>query len=183
MFNSGRGLVHKQVNTLVIIDMQDNFLCPVEAYQSTISHTIKEIRLAKRRGDHILIVEFESALSNSGFIHDTVGSKAVPTNADIKKAVGTYRKACFVFKRMVNGGSEVYQTLLEKNIPHSHIRVCGVYADACVHETVVDLAKRIPKSQIHLVKNGVATCGNNLDRREEALKNMVWYSENIKVLV
>lgn len=181
MSNSGRGLVHKQVNTLVIIDMQDTFLWPIETYKPVISHVIREIRLAKRRGDHILVVEFETVLSNSGFIYDTVGCKSAPTHADLKKAIGTYNKACFVFKRMVNGGREVHQTLLEKNIPHTNVRICGVYADACVRETVVDLSKRIPKSQIHLVKNGIATCGNNIDNREHAIKDMTFF-ENIKVL-
>jgi nicotinamidase-related amidase len=82
---------------------------------------------------------------------------------------------------MVNGGNEVYRTLLEKNIPHTHVRICGVYADACVQETVLDLSKRIPDSQIHLVRNGIASCGNHPERTDGAIKDMTFF-HNIKVL-
>lgn len=181
MYDSRRSLGHKQVNTLVIVDMQEHFLQPTDTYRDVLSQVVKEVRLAKRRGDHILIVEYESALRNQNIIHGERGSEVVPTSAAIHQAIGKYTKACYVYKREMSGGEEVYQTLKEKNIPHSHVRICGVYAEWCVQETVLDLRKKIPKSRIHLVRDGIAShfCDNS--RKENAIKDMTFY-DNITVL-
>lgn len=181
MFNSCRGLVHKQVNTLVIVDMQEHFLQPKDTYRNVLSHVVKEVRLAKRRGDYILVVEYESALRNQDIIHGSRGSEVVPTSTPIRQAIGQYAKVCYVYKGDMDGGEEVYQTLIERKIPHSHVRICGVYAEWCVQETVLSLSHKIPKSRIHLVRDGIASHACSIERKENAIKNMTFY-DNIEVL-
>lgn len=142
--------------TLVVIDMQHDFLwAGVKEYHKAIRGTLEQIRLAKNRGDHILMVEFD-AVARGKKINDSVGSSARKSHTSLTKALKNYPKVTYVFKNQMDGGAEVVKTLRDKKIPRSTIRVCGVYAGHCVENTVMTMSKKLTKSTIKIVKSGIA---------------------------
>ncbi len=95
-------------------------------------------------------------MEKSKKINDSVGSSDRKSHTRLTKALKDYPKVTYVFKNQMDGGAEVVKTLRDKRIPRSTIRVCGVYAGHCVENTVMTMSKKLTKSTIKIVKEGIA---------------------------
>lgn len=165
---------------LVIIDMQDTFLSADEGnyYSRCIKNVARQIKLAKRRGDHILVVEYVHGP------HKVINKKScatAPTTSSLNNLLKNYKNKVYVYKRDNDGGLEILQTLKSKKIPHKNVRVCGVYANYCVRETVTTMAEKMNTTKIHLVKNAISCHEGRSDGKKDAIKNMTTF-KNVKVM-
>ncbi len=128
---------------LVIVDMQPTF----EGSQNLklIKNIKNQIRLAKRRESHIIVVEY-LPWGTDRF------TSAGRTDWRIMSAIGNYPNLYFVNKRADNGGGAIARALRDifPNGGHrdASFRVVGVNATACVVETIGGLTTHFPRAKI-----------------------------------
>lgn len=182
MSDSSRRLGNKQVaDTLVVIDMQTRFFDKeCDEYQECIKNTAHQIALAKRRGDYILMVEFENGHYKTYSKKTSTDSPSLP---QLMKLLNGYDKVYHVFKEDQDGGLQVINILNKFKIPRGRLRVCGVYAGWCVQKTVITLASKLKFSKIRLVKNAIASCFNydEPNSKDDAFANMCFFN-NVQVI-
>lgn len=169
--------------TLIVIDIQNCFVNHSDpAYSCVIKNIIKEVKAAIQRQDYIIFVEY--LITNTGIsekiIYRDKSNDQYPTLPELTTLVVGYDKVIYVFKRSTDGGSEVVQTLREKEIPHEVLRVCGAYTGACVSETVQTLSIKLKNSEIKLVKNALASYAGDYWGQENAINYMI-SMENVKL--
>lgn len=168
-------------NTLVVIDMQDRFVNRGNAkYAECIDGVARQIVNAKRRNDHIIIVEFDDKMANKTTF-SKVGSKDWPTVGSINRLLQNYSKRHYVFKKTQDGGAEVLKTLRDKRIALGNIRVAGVYASYCVEQTVQTLATTLKNSKINLIKDAIS-CYNGCPLGRQDSFNRLRRHGNVQVI-
>ena len=113
---------------LYVVDMQYGF----PASEKIIDETIREIRLARRRKDHIVFVEL-APLSNG------------ITHGQLLETAGVKRTSR-IKKRGADGSEEFIAEIKKIGLKHKRVRVCGVNRDACVMNTVSGLMNRLPEN-------------------------------------
>src|SRR3990167_6163064 len=107
-------------SALVIIDMQEDFRVP-----SVIPGVLEEIQLAHKTRIPVFVVEFE---------------KSGQTLPEIKAALGDL-EVTVVSKRTTSAAKNLAHHLKE----FESIRICGVYSDCCVFETIRHLSAYLPR--------------------------------------
>lgn len=128
--------------TLVIIDVQPRFIA-AKGNKKLIKKIKKEIAQAIKLGNHIM------------FIWLTCSGRITPA---LKAAVCGYDNVSVVGKSKQDGGQEVLAALPAK----THIRFCGVNTNQCVRDTVITVAKLLPKRfKIEVVADGCASYFTN----------------------
>lgn len=127
---------------LCIIDMQATFEASMEPSIKT--PILREIELAKKNNQNIIIVEYTSICYNYK-----------PTFDWITSAIGTYKKSQLVLKCNDSGSHEVNAALKAKLIKTRNIRVVGVNTEQCVCDTAVGLAKL--GYNVHCVQDACAS--------------------------
>ncbi len=119
---------------LIIIDMQRDFrdddTIPV------IPGVVHQIEQAKKRQDSIFIVEFRGCGA---------------TMPEVKKPLRLYRRKKTVYKNTVSGARDLAPHLKK----FSKVRVCGVYGDACVYETIKKLIDIRPDLMVEVAVDAV----------------------------
>lgn len=182
MLNFGRTLPYKKVNhTLVVIDMQSYFIGdPVQdKYLSCLKKVGQEIISAKKRGSNIILVECDYHENKPASPRLGKVSCAYPTVSVINRLVKGYDKYVYVYKYGQDGSREIIDALAKKKIPRSNIRICGVYAEMCVKDTVLGLRRGLPRSHFYLVKDGIQSA-----YRDASLSNVfndLTFYDNIKL--
>ena len=159
---------------LIIIDAQHQFL-DTDHYNNCIKGIIKQIKLAKRRNDYIIFVEYVN--SRKRIINKQPSSD--PTIQSILSQVSNYKKVLYVYKVDDNGGREVVHTLRKKRIPRSNVRVCGAYASFCVAQTTDVMAKKLKRSKILLMKKAITCYEDNYRDKLNALTQLTFEHENV----
>ncbi len=117
---------------LCVVDMQPGF----GACYNIVKETIREIRLAKRRGDGIVFIEL-----NPGYNRETI--------SELKEEAhkGGYEKITYTKKTGGDGSAEFIDAAGAVGwFPLKRIRVCGVNRGACVMDTVRGLINMVPKN-------------------------------------
>lgn len=117
--------------TLCVIDMQPGFCACLEI----VKETIREINLAKRRGDGIVFVE----LSPDG------NGETLP---ELTKAAhaGGYTEIVYTTKNIGDGSIQFIDAAGDAGwFPLKRIRVCGVNRHSCVSNTIAGLIHLISK--------------------------------------
>lgn len=131
--------------TLLIIDMQEGFRSAQSLQlQERIAH---EVKLAKKRGAAIVVVEYD------GF-----GKTHVP----IQEAIGDYKLQATVHKNRDDGSEEVFIAANENGFDIKHWRVCGVNIAYCVNKTVSGLRGLMAGVDIE-VKEDACNCSVGKD--------------------
>jgi nicotinamidase-related amidase len=109
---------------LLIVDMQEDY--PAAYHKKTLKRVIKEVRKAKACRAGIILLEMKGA------------GKTLP---EIHKALSGYHKVQFKKKGDPSGASEVFEAVTNNPFLHkTKFKVCGVYTDICVTDTVNDMS-------------------------------------------
>ena len=148
-------------NVLIVIDMQYCFVNHGNsAYSRAIRNVTKEIKAAISRNDYILFVEYDREVANHTVYKNLDSERQItkfPTLQELRDLTRDYPNVIYVFKKSTDGGDEIIQTLIEKEISHDTVRICGAYTQACVSETVQTLSFKLKNSQIYLVPDAMAS--------------------------
>jgi hypothetical protein len=118
--------------TLCVVDMQPGF----NACYSIVQETVREIRLAKKRGDGIVFIE----------LHPRPNGKTLSRLKEVAHA-GGYKKIVYTKKNWDDGSLEFIDAAGAAGwFPLKRVRVCGVNRGACVMSTVKGLIDIISKN-------------------------------------
>lgn len=140
---------------LVIIDMQPEFIASYDVIDSV----VRQVKKAKAKRHHIVLVEYRG----SG-----------KTHRSIRDAIGRYVHHR-VLKNFDNGGPNVVNLFDSEDIEVNRIRACGVNIGACVAETVNHIASEMEDTKIEVIGSACSSdhqCGG---RRE-------FYGKNIRII-
>ena len=155
--------------TLLCIDLQDRFLNQSSRMKKVVENAIYQCELAQRRNDWIIFVEFDET-AREFQIHSSKPAGFEPSTKSLLRATKGYKKRIFVFKNGSNGSQEVKLTQKEFNIPFKTVRVCGIYANACVYHTTYSLASyHYKKSTFKIVRNAVSSGANGAIDNDDTL--------------
>lgn len=137
--------------TLVVVDMQPDF--PASNDPKTLSAVEREVRKAIKRGFGVVVLEvpYFSPLDEEGL---------KPTHRSILKLLDGYSRYRVTQKRWSDGSCQVVRMCEDYKFANKRFRVCGVNTDACVLETVLGLAQRLPESKIKVIKDACNTAFN-----------------------
>lgn len=137
---------------LIVIDMQPYFH---ETAKVALKETLHQIKLAMRRNDPILIVEYTGC------------GESYP---EINKLVKGYDKVAYVKKWRDGGGAEVYEAAHKNGFKLKKARVVGVNRSYCVYSTVKGMMANFGKIVIEVVKSATwcSSPENGLEWLKEA---------------
>lgn len=152
------------MHTLCIIDMQDSF----SATANAIRGVIHEIKLARERNDHIIVVEYK----DNG-----------PTNSKIKQALRGYALVTYCRKDMNNGAGNIVRVAKRYKIPLDKVRVVGVNLSYCVYETVrgFEMDYKDVVKQIFVPVRATA-CTVDMETAIENIKGFAHWHKTVKVI-
>jgi nicotinamidase-related amidase len=141
----------KRQGTLVIVDMQDEF--GVGKKPALIKAVVRKIRLAKKLGYGIVVVEYGQAEDYEEFIGGD-------THYKIARELNGYGRDAFVVKHKDDGSPQIVHAIENYGFNRNNIYVCGVNTCACVYATVSGLAKRLPASAVYILADACSCmCG------------------------
>jgi len=156
--------------TLIIIDVQNGFPTvngndqpPIRKFDPDfhdpqLAKSIRRLVAAnKRAGNPVLLVEY----TGEG-----------PTIPPIKKMLVGYPHQSVAKKSSNGGGREVVKALKKLGWPMGKMVVCGIYADACVEETVEGITELLPKANIIIPINAVMSGSYHLNKGLSGLSKM-----------
>jgi nicotinamidase-related amidase len=110
---------------LIVVDMQAGF--PAAKDKDTIKNVEKEVKAAIEDGAGIIVLEMEGAGK---------------TLKSIKKLIDSYKKTVILEKKDTSGAVEVLSAVRNNRFLHPlKFKVCGVYTDCCVADTVNELSQ------------------------------------------
>lgn len=137
--------------TLLIIDMQDNWPCS----RPIIGAVVREIELAKKYGWNIVLVEFHG-----------VNRRGKPTHRAILDALATARvPKITVEKSKEDGGEVILDACAKHGFGTRNFRVAGIMLLQCLGLTCGTIARRLPQSNLHLVREAT-NCDFDLAHRD-----------------
>ncbi len=169
--------------TLIVVDMQSAFIFRDDnfpGYGKTIDAVKKEIVAAIKRNDYIVFVEY-CYESRRKEMFNRFSSRFYPTMNEITDLVSNYPNKIFVYKSSNDGGEEIVSALNYYRISRTHIRVCGVYTNACVRETVSTLSRELSSSMIKVIEEAVCAPGG-CDWQQSGGIEMMKTLDNVWVL-
>jgi nicotinamidase-related amidase len=132
--------------TLVIIDMQKNFLggCEMEI----VPNVIALVKHAMAKGWAIIVVEY-------------VGSGA--TDKEITEALGEYPHQETVVKDGCDGSREILECIASEPAWSLNLLVCGVYGPDCVAATVSGLFDNSSLVEVDVVTDAISPSYKSYD--------------------
>lgn len=125
----------KQSTALVVVDVQQHFLHTKNDVDAK-DYSAKLVEGAVKDKVPIIFVEFWGCGR---------------THRKLTKYTKNYTKKIHVKKHHCDGSDEVLQACKELGIRPSHLVVCGIYFNACVHDTVRGLSKK-SKAKISVIE-------------------------------
>lgn len=125
--------------TLVIIDMQDDFLYR-QPEKDLIPVICKLVQYAIQNEWPIILVEY---------------GKSCRTTKAILKAIGNYPNQALIIKNDMNGGPGVIKCINNKKTWSFNLLVCGVYGPQCVSATVGGLFNYSDLIEVDVVTDAV----------------------------
>jgi hypothetical protein len=125
--------------TLLVVDMQPEVLRFLSVL--FIEKVAFEIRQACNNNHSVLFLESEDDS------HTISGLLNIPAE---KKGFGRFAR---VIKYGSNGALEVIDACMVNDFKMEHIRVCGVFGNSCVFETVSGLSRSLPNARIDVVES------------------------------
>ncbi len=160
---------------LIVIDCQPVY----KAVEKIIDNVIEEVKRARKRGEWIMLLEYEG----SG-----------RTAYRITKHLKSYHKVVRVVKRHDDGSSVVFERLYgyhwrKANGLHvhhleniSHLRVVGVNTSSCVAKTVKGLTKFVKVTVLNrCCANGISYGGFSPEQMHKAMMNTMSKWKNVIV--
>lgn len=143
--------------TLVIVDMQPEFLQRVQDSESVVRACLQEVSRAQQYNEPVVFLEIRNGcccrecLVEPGLNHIPIR----PTLPELRAAAGLhYLKV----KHANDGSGHVKEVVSLERLPESFL-VMGVNTDACVLATVRGLRKLYPSAPIEVVSEG---CGSSV---------------------
>jgi nicotinamidase-related amidase len=130
--------------TLIVIDMQQSFLDGLYSSDRSdcVANVKREINKAVKNGSPILFVEFKD------------------WGHTIKELIPqSYSNISFVTKNKRSGAEEIVQELNRQRWSDK-IKVCGIFTNQCVKESVIDLIKIHKYKNIKIIEKACA-CGDS----------------------
>lgn len=115
-------------------------------YKPVIRNVVKEIEEARRNNHGIIIVKF------ANFHGDEKDNQIVP---EISEALNGYKRYSVIYKRNADGSKEIFREVKKRKFPKTFFRVCGVYSNACVPQTIFGLLSRKSTRKIEVPKKAV----------------------------
>lgn len=139
---------------LVIIDMQPIF----DASQApwVIENVRREIRVAKRRKEPIILVRYRFSKRSLGGLSDEIDARLLCT-------IGKYPHVYHVEKRKVDGSDEIIKAIEKHNLNKKYLKIAGVNTDACVAWTVNELSRKMQLSTIIILSDACHSCSATRD--------------------
>lgn len=131
--------------TLVVIDMQPKF--EAATYRRCCRGVREAVVRAKKRGDHIIFVEYAKQWYEE---------YSQPTLEKITRVVNDYHNFSIVEKNDDDGSADILDLAAERSLDLSEIRVCGVNGSACVKRTVNGLLEKLEDAKIILIRSAIA---------------------------
>jgi hypothetical protein len=131
--------------TLVVVDMQTNFISQLVSPQKTIFAVQLEIARARDLGQPILVVSFRGC---------------GPVDERIMDALAGYGCWHRVRKSFEDGGSTVSDASMFWRCGSECFRLVGINSDACVYETAVSLSNSYPQSRIEVLVEACDTAND-----------------------
>lgn len=128
-------ITHENQNVLCIIDVQVSF-CPPDSHVDAVVH---QVVLAKKRGDHIVVVELNGCGITIPKILETIGQHPFT----------------HVTKHEADGSGKILSILDLYQIRPGKVGVVGLYTDACVARTVEGLRFRLGVEQVNVIPEAV----------------------------
>jgi nicotinamidase-related amidase len=122
---------------LILIDLQDFFLCQYSWRDRLIEAVANQCRRAISRHEWIVRVEMD------GF-GDTVDS--------LMKELEGYDRCLQVKKSTPSGAAAILARAAELGLAFDTIKVCGLYKNLCVKATVIGLWRKLKKRQIFVIE-------------------------------
>lgn len=138
---------------LIIIDVQPHFITRKD-FKDTLENIIREIKKAISYNNYIFFVEFDSLTPQNPCYNFTSISK-YPTLDILRNLTKDYNKVFYINKYDSAGGYEIHRTIIDNNITFNNVKVCGLYAEYCVKETVIELATLIYNNKINIIKDSI----------------------------
>ena len=129
--------------TLAIIDVQPKF----SAAEKILDQVVRQIKLARRRSDGIVLVELGGPQS-----HD-----------EIYQALHGYNRFVVANKNSSDGSREVIDAIYENHYALDRIRLCGVNTCACVLSTLRGLMALDVVQRIEIASDAVR-CQHNMHK-------------------
>jgi hypothetical protein len=144
--------------TLVLVDLQDNFVGNVLGCDDVIAAARREILLAKAAGDAIVRINYA-----------TCGA----TNEHVEALLQGYPHLAEIEKAQEDGSAEVSDECMRRGFGTEVFRACGVYAMACLYSTVAGLAAYYPAGRVEVVRQAIDFSKHAADKfRDEAPDNV-----------
>jgi hypothetical protein len=148
--------------TLCIIDLQPRFNT---ATPDVIDEAVRQIHLAKRRKDGIVILEY------GDFDESPDYERSYPAIYD---ALGRYDKVAIKDKYDDSGADELLCAINDHSFSMERLRVVGVNTCACVWATLEDVMWHGFFDRIELIQNGL-NCMHSVHRGcFDQLQEKVW---------
>jgi nicotinamidase-related amidase len=147
--------------SLVIVDMQTGFVAANS--RKTLKNCKREIRKAIKDDANIIFVEYNGC------------GRTIKELTEITDKIA-YKKKFVAIKRKNSGAKIILKTMKKNNIPttkHTNFRVCGVNTDACVLETVEDLARAL-RQRSYNIEVILSACNSSYSHKDGVsdLKNL-----------
>lgn len=136
--------------TLLVIDMQPEF----PTCRRALSGVLEEVRLAKRQGAAIVVLEY-----------DTYGL----THEAIREELKGYRRKAYTTKYDDDGSEEFITICRKKGFPTRRVRAIGVNRGYCVYDTVEGIKKELD-CFVETVRNATACWPGQAERNCEAAR-------------
>jgi len=137
--------------TLVIVDMQPCFSAANDP--QTLDAIAAEILKAKERRMPIVTLEIDC-------FSPMQDERNPRTHKRLRKLLEGYSLHRMEEKRFNDGSWAVLYALDRFDVEPRCFRVCGVNTDACILDTVLGLAKKLPKGRIFVVKDACNSSHN-----------------------
>lgn len=129
--------------TLVVVDMQPGFRDAID--QATLDAVERQILLAIRCNWAIVSLEYDPWRNGE-------------TLPQLKRHLEPYRPRHMMRVKGCDGGSyQVVEACEDFGYPMQYFRVCGVYLDACVKQTVLGLSARLPSCSVRAIREACNT--------------------------
>jgi hypothetical protein len=125
--------------------MQSRFLKYIDKEKKSdlIADVVHEVKAARKNEERIILVELSRKYNGK------------TSNSIVDALIGYHY---YVVEKSGMDGSGVIHYLADvQNDPHVSFRVCGIFTDQCVAETVIGLRKHFPKAPISVVSKACAS--------------------------
>ena len=134
--------------TLVVVDMQPGFHDAID--RATLDAVERQIQLAVMRNWAIVLLENEPWRNGPTY-------PQLLRHLQNERGQWTYKRAFMRVKATDSGAGQVIEACEDFCYPMQYFRVCGVYLDACVEQTVLGLLRGLPSASVRCIREAMNT--------------------------